>query len=37
MWEWVGGWKSTHIEAGEGGWIRGFVEGKPGKGKTFDK
>ena len=34
-WEWVGGWGSTFIEAGGGGWDRGFQKGRPGKGKTF--
>jgi hypothetical protein len=33
---WVGGWGSTLIEAGEGGWATGFPEGKPGKGITFE-
>ena len=28
--EGVGGWENTLIEAG-GGWIRGFLEGRPGK------
>ena len=29
--EWVGEQGSTLIEAGEGGWDRGFLERKPGK------
>jgi hypothetical protein len=32
----VGGWGSTLIEAGRGGWDRGFPEGKLGKGITFE-
>jgi hypothetical protein len=32
--EWVGGWGCTLIEAG--GWDRGFVEGKPEMGITFE-
>ena len=32
--EWVGGWGSTLIEAGERGW--GFAEGKLEKGITFE-
>jgi hypothetical protein len=32
--EWVGEWGSTLIEAG--GWARGFSEGKPRKGITFE-
>jgi hypothetical protein len=33
----VGGeWKGTLIEAGERRWNRGFGEGKPGKGITFE-
>jgi hypothetical protein len=32
----VGGWGSTLIEAGGGGWDRGFAERKPGKGITFE-
>jgi hypothetical protein len=33
---WVGGWRNTLIEAGGGGWARGFSEGKTGKGITFE-
>jgi hypothetical protein len=36
MGKWMGGWESTLIEAGEGGMIWGFLEGKPGKGITFE-
>jgi hypothetical protein len=32
----VGGWESTLIETGEGGWDRGFRKGRPRKGKTFE-
>jgi hypothetical protein len=32
----VGRWVSTLIEAGGGGWDRGFSEGKLGKGITFE-
>jgi hypothetical protein len=33
----VGGWRSTLIEAGGGErWDRGFLKGRPGKGKTFE-
>jgi hypothetical protein len=35
-WEWVGGWRSTIIEAGEGCY-RGFAEGKLGRGIIFEK
>jgi hypothetical protein len=31
----VGGWESTLIKAGEGGWERRFLVGKQGKGITF--
>jgi hypothetical protein len=34
--EGVGGWRNTLIEAGEGGWDMGFLEGKPGKGIAFE-
>jgi hypothetical protein len=34
--EWVGRWESILIEAGGGGWNRGFLEGKPGKWITFE-
>jgi hypothetical protein len=30
------GWGSTFLEAGEGGWFRGFLKGRPGKGKIFE-
>jgi hypothetical protein len=35
--EW-GGWVGEHYHRsrGEGGWNRGFVEGKPGKGITYE-
>jgi hypothetical protein len=32
----VGEWGSTLIEAGRGGWDRGFLKGRPRKGKTFE-
>jgi hypothetical protein len=32
----MGGWGSTLIKAGGGGWVREFVEGKPRKGITFE-
>ena len=33
----VGGWYGrAYIEAEEGGWDRGFLEGRPGKGITFE-
>jgi hypothetical protein len=32
-WEW---WENTLIEAGGGGWNRGFPEEKPGKVITFE-
>ena len=32
---WVGGWENTLIEAGGEGCDREFLEGKPGKGRTF--
>jgi hypothetical protein len=35
-WEWVSRWESTLIKAGGGRWDREFMEGKPGKGMTFD-
>jgi hypothetical protein len=35
-WEWVDGWGSTLIKAGEGGWDREVLEGKPRKGITFE-
>jgi hypothetical protein len=35
--EWVGGWGSTLIEAGERVWGKGFLEGRPGKGITFER
>jgi hypothetical protein len=31
--EWVGGWRSTLIEAGGGGWDRGFQRGDLERGK----
>jgi hypothetical protein len=31
----VGGWEITLTEAGGGGWDRGVLEGKPGKGIAF--
>jgi len=34
--EGMGGSGSTLIEAGQGGWDRGFLEGKPGRGITFE-
>jgi hypothetical protein len=35
-WEWVGGWETTLIEAGQrGSEIGKFLEGKPGRG-TFE-
>jgi hypothetical protein len=33
--EWMGGWGSTLIEAGEERWARGLLKGRAGKGKTF--
>jgi hypothetical protein len=35
-WEWVGRWVSTLIELRGGGGDRGVVEGKLGKGITFE-
>jgi hypothetical protein len=35
-WEWVVGQGSNHIEAGGGGWDRGFPEGKLGKWITYE-
>jgi hypothetical protein len=32
----VSEWGSTLIEAGEGGWDKGFHEERPGKGITFE-
>jgi hypothetical protein len=32
----VGGWGSTLIETVEAGWDKGFLKGRPGKGKTFE-
>jgi hypothetical protein len=33
----VGGWWSTLIEVrGAGGWDKGFLKGRPGKGKIFE-
>jgi hypothetical protein len=32
----VGNWGRTLIEARGGGWDMGFVEGKPGRGITFE-
>jgi hypothetical protein len=32
----VGGWGSTLIEVGGRRWERGFLKGRPGKGKTFE-
>jgi hypothetical protein len=32
----MGGWGSTLIEAGGGGWDRGVPEGRPGKEITFE-
>jgi hypothetical protein len=32
----VWGWGNTLIEAGGGGWDRGFLEGKPEKGIKFE-
>jgi len=34
--EWVIGWGNTLIEEGGGGWDRGFMNRKPGKGITFE-
>jgi hypothetical protein len=34
--EWMGGCRSTLIEVGGGGWDRGVLESKPGKGITFE-
>jgi hypothetical protein len=34
--ECVGGWGSTFIEAGGRGWLKGFAEGKPRRGETFE-
>jgi hypothetical protein len=31
-----GGWVSTFIEVGVGEWDKGFPEGKPGNGITFE-
>jgi hypothetical protein len=37
MGKWVGGWVGEHlIEAGGWGWDSGFLEGKLGKGITFE-
>jgi hypothetical protein len=33
---WVGELGNALIEAGAGGWDRGFSKGKPGKGITFE-
>jgi hypothetical protein len=35
-WEEGSGWVSTLTEAGEEGWGREFLKGRPGKGKTFE-
>jgi hypothetical protein len=32
----VGGWGSTLIEAGGGGWDRVFPKGRPGNGKKIE-
>jgi hypothetical protein len=32
----VSEWRNTLIEAGEGEWYRWFLEGKSGKGITFE-
>jgi hypothetical protein len=36
MQEWVSGWRNTLIEAGREGSDRGVLEGRPGKGITFE-
>jgi hypothetical protein len=33
---WVSRWGSNLIDAGGGGWDRGFPKGRPGKGKTLE-
>jgi hypothetical protein len=34
-WEWVGGGAPSERQ-GERGWDKGFLKGRPGKGKTFE-
>jgi hypothetical protein len=34
--EWLGGWRSTLVEAGERGCVRGILKGGPREGITFE-